>query len=87
MPENLPKKSSNKGNDGSDENASRFEDSSLKREISDEAARVLPTPSVSPKLETEEVTLDEKKSENAELQEIMEKDHIIPSYDGMQVEI
>ena len=23
----------------------------------------------------------------AELQEIMEKDHIIPSYDGMQVEI
>lgn len=70
VPENLPKKSSNKGNDGSDENASRFEDSSLKREISDEAARVLPTPSVSPKLETEEVTLDEKKSENAELQEI-----------------
>lgn len=71
VPEELPEKSDNDLGDGSgDDHDSSLLKSSIKKEVSDEAARVSPTPSAVPKRETEKVALEERESENEQLQEI-----------------
>ena len=71
VPEELPEKSDNDLGDGSgDDHDSSLLKSSIKKEVSDEAARVSPTPSAVPKRETERVVLEERESENEQLQEI-----------------